>query len=820
MPTIDEIRTVTIKAITQDVDKATSDINKLSDAQSGLAVQSDNTSRAQTSVTNALNRQQSSLDANYRAQKQYNQSQLDITRAYNEGVISADRFNQLTALNAQRFEDATGKIAPFQKALQGVQLQMVAMSANIGPLGILLAGMGPLGLAAAVGIDLITKSIEYLVSEANRMGDVSRQVRDLSDTLRISSDDLQQLQHAGAAVGLTSDDIGRSFERFAVGLGSLRDGTGTLYTELQRVNPSLVTQLAVTKDNATAWNLLAQAYSQADSQQQALIAHAAFGRGGAATGRLLSATASAGGISGLETPADLISQADVDKWAALKTQIDQTNKITKDLMAEIFTPDVLAREKQAADTALEWAKALKDGSVSVNAIGQSNFGEFPGALGQPAPLGVGPSSPAAAPAGATFNQRFGSLPAATPNAEFQANQAKATISALGAAASAYEQNRAKVLELDSALEHHTITQQTYNRAVAGLNLQTVIQLESQRNALLGQATTVMDVVKQKEDEIAAANMRGAGISSTQATGILAAAAAQKIAADTQILTTNNVVSAEQLRIAKLAELNAAILQGKLTQDQANISLAAYEKVIEQTIQSQNVAKATFTNLAQLQQTAGSLRGQLDTFATDTSNNIGSAFVDIATGAKSAKDAFANLEAQVIKSLVNMMVQFAIVKPIAMGFESILGGAFNLGSGVLSGGLPLGSGGIGHAHSGGVIGIDALAGKYVHPAYFDDAPRFHGGGMVGADEVPIVAKRGEGVFTPGQMAAMGGANVEVNINVQNQNGSDVQVQKQKNNSGGVDLMVLVRDATNQNIASGAHDKAMRSRFGATPVGQSR
>ncbi|TAK50235.1 MAG: hypothetical protein EPO23_03245 [Xanthobacteraceae bacterium] len=58
------------------------------------------------------------------------------------------------------------------------------------------------------------------------------------------------------------------------------------------------------------------------------------------------------------------------------------------------------------------------------------------------------------------------------------------------------------------------------------------------------------------------------------------------------------------------------------------------------------------------------------------------------------------------------------------------------------------------HAGGIVGSEPTAFRFVHPAVFDHAPRFHGGGIAG-DEIPAVLKRGEGVFTAGQMAALGG-----------------------------------------------------------------
>ncbi|CAO3438395.1 tape measure protein [Azospirillum argentinense] len=54
-----------------------------------------------------------------------------------------------------------------------------------------------------------------------------------------------------------------------------------------------------------------------------------------------------------------------------------------------------------------------------------------------------------------------------------------------------------------------------------------------------------------------------------------------------------------------------------------------------------------------------------------------------------------------------------------------------------------------AHSGGVLGSSRLATTLVSPSVFDGAPKLHSGGLL-RGEVPIIAKRGEGVFTPEQM----------------------------------------------------------------------
>lgn len=62
------------------------------------------------------------------------------------------------------------------------------------------------------------------------------------------------------------------------------------------------------------------------------------------------------------------------------------------------------------------------------------------------------------------------------------------------------------------------------------------------------------------------------------------------------------------------------------------------------------------------------------------------------------------------------------------------------------------------HTGGIVGNTASAHKFASSAAFLNAPKFHTGGIVGGgllpSEVPIIAKKGEGVFTPEQMSQMG------------------------------------------------------------------
>lgn len=159
-------------------------------------------------------------------------------------------------------------------------------------------------------------------------------------------------------------------------------------------------------------------------------------------------------------------------------------------------------------------------------------------------------------------------------------------------------------------------------------------------------------------------------------------------------------------------------------------------------------------------------------------NLTTGLADILDGTKSVGQGFADMSKMVLRALEEMIIKIMIVQPLMNSLQSAVGGdggilgLLGLGSGAVNangsiagaigptsvGGAPL----VG-LHSGGIVGSEATFTRYVHPAYFDHAPRFHTGGIAG-DEVPIIARKGEGVFTPGQMAALGGGQSSQGVHV--------------------------------------------------------
>lgn len=124
------------------------------------------------------------------------------------------------------------------------------------------------------------------------------------------------------------------------------------------------------------------------------------------------------------------------------------------------------------------------------------------------------------------------------------------------------------------------------------------------------------------------------------------------------------------------------------------------------------------------------------------------------------------------------------------------------------------------HEGGIAGMEATFSKMVNPAVFSGAPRFHTGGIAG-DEIPIIAKRGEGVFTPEQMkrlAPAGGGNAITfapQINIVNKTSQQVSATTQQNSSGGFDIIleqVEAGIARNVSRGNGALAGVMENTYG--------
>lgn len=98
-----------------------------------------------------------------------------------------------------------------------------------------------------------------------------------------------------------------------------------------------------------------------------------------------------------------------------------------------------------------------------------------------------------------------------------------------------------------------------------------------------------------------------------------------------------------------------------------------------------------------------------------------------------------------------------------GLGGLLGGLLGLNVGSTGGNLTASEG----HHHGGFVG-DRFNLRMVDPGVFFNAPRFHRGGLIGSDEVPIIAQRGERILPRGAPAdgGGGGGGLHVHMSVVN------------------------------------------------------
>jgi tape measure domain-containing protein len=142
--------------------------------------------------------------------------------------------------------------------------------------------------------------------------------------------------------------------------------------------------------------------------------------------------------------------------------------------------------------------------------------------------------------------------------------------------------------------------------------------------------------------------------------------------------------------------------------------------------------------------------------------LDSAADQMATFITTGKADFASLFQSIAKDITKMGIKYLLSQAFGGagaggGLKSLLGGGTG---GAAKGGAAKGGAGklaaVGVAHTGAIVGAGFSMSRSINPAIFGSAPRFHTGGIIGHDEVPIIAQRGEGVFTREQMKAMGGA----------------------------------------------------------------
>jgi chorismate mutase len=164
---------------------------------------------------------------------------------------------------------------------------------------------------------------------------------------------------------------------------------------------------------------------------------------------------------------------------------------------------------------------------------------------------------------------------------------------------------------------------------------------------------------------------------------------------------------------------------------------------------------------------GDAQEQLSQGATRWMDSLAGGLTDLITGTGDLRSAIQGI----LKDMVNMGVKY-MMSQMFQGAKGTTGAATGKGAGVgKSQAASAGKGKMsaGLFHTGGIIGGRAPGRKVASSLAFMNAPKFHSGGIVGGkklhhSEVPIIAQKGEGVFTAEQMSKMGGFQANQAISV--------------------------------------------------------
>jgi len=153
------------------------------------------------------------------------------------------------------------------------------------------------------------------------------------------------------------------------------------------------------------------------------------------------------------------------------------------------------------------------------------------------------------------------------------------------------------------------------------------------------------------------------------------------------------------------------------------------------------------------------------------DRIGTAITTMFVEGKASALDFKNVALAVVNEIAQEFIKLAAINPLknalfpsapksptlgSFDLFGLLGGGGNTGFGTGSafGNMDYGM----FFHTGGVVGSDRVRMSPVANDTFVNAPRFHSGLM--PDEFPAILQKGEGVFTPAQMKALGGSKIEI------------------------------------------------------------
>lgn len=753
---------------------------------------------------------------------------------------SADRAGRQSRGLRADVTSVTPAMRSLDTAVKGVRSEFENFAGRVPIVGGALQALGPAGVAAAAGVAAITIGFTQMLQLSRQAIQQLGDLKDAADNVALGVEDFQAFRAVATLEGIDAQASESMLQTLAINSARASEGFGKMYAALQKVNPELAEQLALTTTQAQRIDILAKAVQGAASYNDKLnIAVAAFGSEGAQMIRVLDETgASMDTWRGKAQAAGLVVEKDlIDRVDAIGKRMDELSaksEVAGQRFGAALAP--AAEGLKAAEvwflenaaTFIDSAKALEDQTTHTlqqqrdylaELVKTDNWliypiehfkkqiAEIDDILARREAALRAAAGPPRGAAGLEsdylYRQRSssGEVPAKSP-AEIAAAEKAAEEAARRAAEAAriragYERDaiqlRAELGDITGLLSQRQkelndlvaagvdITKEMADEVMARYraSLDGTAAAQARINAILDDAKTPLERVNEEIEALKAA-WEKSGHSLTDYGAALAALITQK---QDLIAALDGVGAGVDRNTKKLADADNA-----------------YTRHNEQLGEMRRMSLEVEFGMAGI---VGILDQQIETWE-DAGQIALRVLRDIAVQAMYAAAQMQNANLGSI---------------LAAGFGVFMGS----GSAPTKGSQPYTGSGKGISaqvrHTGGTIGDHALMTRLVPESLFDNAPRNHRGYPLAADERAAILQVGEPVVSKWDanriMSAVergSGGGGDVKVNIYNSSGEEAETQQRRGPGGEMELDVFIGRKINRHIAAGDADGAMAQRYG--------
>lgn len=668
--------------------------------------------------------------------------------------------------------------APASKALLAVNAvsgdlrnSVTGVASRMGPLGVGLGALGPAGLVAAAGIGAAVLALGAMLRGAERAATEMDALDDAAAQADFGVERLQELRHAAEQSGVTVQQLEDGLRRMTRRVGLFaQDGGGPAADAFKRLGVDVREANGQVRASEDIFDDVVAGLEKIESQAlRSAIASAIFGDD---AGPKLTLLLNQGtiGISklaqeardlGLVLDENIVKRgADAaDQLATMRRVIDtQLNGALVDL-----APLLVDIAGVFADLA-RWIGEVVDGFRDIENMStrglESRLEELDKRLEGQRPRG--------GHARRNWDDAFAEREAIMQQLlDRQTDSRRSNAIGFGDAASGDTKEADKIRSVTDALRFQL---EQFERTTFGRRVFT----ELQRAGIDGnhaEATTIVDLV------------RAIQLREEAEEGAKEAEKERQRLMQQGVSITQQVMTASEAYRQSLTELRAAKAAGAIDEETYARAVESAER--RRLAASTDAADGIKRALLDIRDASADAASQWEQDVLGMRDAARAGFVDILSGARSFSDVLGNI----FNNIQNRILGRIFDKTIGLAIDSLLGGIFTF-------------------HTGGMVGATGGPTTSVSPLAFVGAPRAHTGAMLGLrnDEVPIVAKRGEGVFTPRQMdnadrllsAAMAQPPARVSVNVYNNAGrvAEARSEWQTGPDGEAQISVFVDEVENR------------------------